>query len=138
LYPRNWLKSIVYLPILMALGIGLTITNSKAVMEAVFGIRTAFARTPKYSVSKKGEKSKARKYRKRLGWIPWVELVIGCYFAFTIVYAVGAHNYFTVPFLALFVIGYIYTGLLSLLQGRFERSSSGTAEKHEKPFPVGV
>jgi len=139
LYPRSWMKSIVYLPILMALGIGLTITNSKAVMEALFGIRTAFARTPKYRVMKKGEKSNAKKYRKRLGWIPWVELLIGFYFAFTIVYAIGAHNYFTVPFLALFVIGYIYTGLLSLLQGRFERVSlGGKSKSHDKPFPVGV
>jgi cellulose synthase/poly-beta-1,6-N-acetylglucosamine synthase-like glycosyltransferase len=138
LFPRRWHKSVLYLPFLMALGIGLTVTNTKAVMEALFGIRTAFARTPKYRVSKKGEKGHARIYRKRLGWIPWVEILIGCYFAFTIVYAVGAHNYFTVPFLALFVIGYWYTGFFSLLQGRFERFSVRNAEAHEKPFPVGV
>jgi hypothetical protein len=43
-----------------------------------------------------------------------------------------------VPFLVLFVLGYWYTGLMSLLQGRFERFSLSTAEVHEKPFPVGV
>ena len=47
-------------------------------------------------------------------------------------------NYFTVPFLLLFVLGYWYTGLLSLLQGRFERSSTGNQEMHEKPYPVGI
>jgi cellulose synthase/poly-beta-1,6-N-acetylglucosamine synthase-like glycosyltransferase len=135
---RHWLRSILYLPLLMALGIGLTVTNSKAVMEALFGIRSAFARTPKYRVQKKGEKSQARKYRKRLGWIPWVEVLIGCWFGYTIVYAIQAHNYFTVPFLGLFAFGYFYTGFLSLMQGRFERLSVGTAEAHEKPFPVGV
>ena len=41
------------------------------------------------------------------------------------------------PFLLLFVLGYWYTGLLSLLQGRFERGGSG-AEIHEKPYPVGI
>jgi cellulose synthase/poly-beta-1,6-N-acetylglucosamine synthase-like glycosyltransferase len=134
---KNWLGSIAYLPLLMALGIGLTVTNSKAVMEAIFGIRSAFARTPKYRVEKKGEKSQARKYRKRLGWIPWIEVSIGLWFCYTIAYAIGAHNYFTVPFLGLFAFGYLYTGLLSLLQGRFERLSVNSSS-NEKPFPVGV
>jgi len=141
LYPKNWLKTFLYLPILMALGIGLTVTNAKAVMEALFGIKSAFARTPKYSVAKKGEKSKAGKYRKRLLLTPWIELGIGCYFALAIVYTFVNNNFFTAPFLLLFVLGYWYTGLMSLLQGRFERWKTGGANPDEsspKPFPVGV
>ncbi len=138
LFPRRWYRTILYLPFLMALGVGLTITNTKAVLEAIFGVKSAFARTPKYRVEKKGEKSQAKKYRKRLGIVPWIELLIGCYFAVTVWYAITSENYFTVPFLILFVFGYWYTGLLSLLQGRFERLSGGTAEFHEKPYPVGI
>jgi len=141
LFPKTWLKTFLYLPMLMALGIGLTVTNTKAVMEALFGIKSAFARTPKYSVAKKGEKSKAGKYRKRLLLTPWVELAIGVYFALAIAYTFTNHNFFTAPFLILFVLGYWYTGLMSLLQGRFERWKSGgtnTDESSPKPFPVGV
>jgi cellulose synthase/poly-beta-1,6-N-acetylglucosamine synthase-like glycosyltransferase len=139
LFPKSWYKTFLYLPCLMALGVGLTITNTKAVMEALFGIKSAFARTPKYRVSKKGESNvAAKKYRKRLGIIPWIELAIGCYFAFTVWYAISSENYFTVPFLLLFVFGYWYTGLLSLLQGRFERGGNAGAELHEKPYPVGI
>jgi len=140
LFPKSWLKTFLYLPILMALGIGLTITNSKAVMEALFGIKSAFARTPKYSVAKKGEKSKAAKYRKRLLLTPWVELAVGAYFALAILYTFTNNNFFTAPFLVLFVIGYWYTGLMSLLQGRFERWKTGVNadESSPKPFPVGV
>src|SRR6195952_3421437 len=139
LFPRRWYKTFLYLPFLMSLGVGLTITNTKAVMEALFGIKSAFARTPKYRVLKKGEKNiAAKKYRKRLGIIPWIELAIGCYFAFTVWYAISSENYFTVPFLLLFVFGYWYTGLLSLLQGRFERFSARSTEMHEKPYPVGI
>jgi hypothetical protein len=79
----------------------------------------------------------ATKYRRRLGWVPWVELVIGAYFAMMVYYAVQIDNYFTVPFLLLFVFGYWYTGLMSLLQGRFAGVELG-AETHTKPFPVGV
>jgi len=88
-------------------------------------------------VDKKDKAIAAKKYRKRLGWIPWIELLIGAYFALTIVYAVENENFFTVPFLVLFVVGYWYTGLMSLLQGRFAGASLG-AESHSKPFPVGV
>jgi cellulose synthase/poly-beta-1,6-N-acetylglucosamine synthase-like glycosyltransferase len=138
LFPRTWYKTFLYVPFLMALGVGLTITNTKAVMEALFGIKSAFARTPKYAVHKKGEKSQAKKYRKRLGIIPWIELAIGCYFAATVWYALTTENYFTVPFLVLFVFGYWYTGVLSLVQGLFERGGLRGGEIHEKPYPVGV
>ncbi len=138
LFPKTWYKTFLYVPFLMALGVGLTITNTKAVMEALFGIKSAFARTPKYSVKKKGERSQAKVYRKRLGIIPWIELAIGCYFAGTVWYAVSTENFFTVPFLLLFVLGYWYTGLLSLLQGRFERGGTPGQEFHEKPYPMGI
>jgi len=138
LFPKSWGRTILYLPFLMALGVGLTITNTKAVLEALFGVQSAFARTPKYRVNKKGEKSQAKKYRKRLGIIPWIELAIGSYFALTVWYAISTENYFTVPFLVLFVFGYWYTGLLSLLQGRFERFGTAGQEFHEKPYPMGI
>ena len=138
LFPGKWYKTFVYLPFLMSLGVGLTITNTKAVLEALFGIKSAFARTPKYSVQKKGEKAQAKKYRKRLGIVPWIELLIGCYFAATVWYAVSTENYFTVPFLLLFVLGYWYTGVLSIFQGLFERRGTQSGEMHEKPYPVGV
>jgi len=137
LFPRTWWKTFLYVPFLMGLGVGLTITNTKAVMEALFGVQTAFARTPKYAVQKKGERSQAKKYRKRLGIIPWIELAIGCYFAGTVYYAISTENYFTVPFLLLFVLGYWYTGFLSIFQGLFEKRE-GRGELHEKPYPVGI
>jgi len=142
LFPKTWWKTFLYLPFLMALGIGLTVTNTKAVVEALVGHKSAFVRTPKYRVAKKGEKSQAAKYRKRLILAPWIELLLGCYFFAAILYTFSNHNYFTAPFLILFVIGYWYTGLMSLLQGRFERWRTGTTantdESSPKPFPVGV
>jgi cellulose synthase/poly-beta-1,6-N-acetylglucosamine synthase-like glycosyltransferase len=140
LYPKTWKRTFYYLPFLMAVGIGLTVTNTKAVIEALLGIKSAFVRTPKYRVARKGEKSQAAKYRKRLKLAPWIELLLGCYFMAAIIYTFINHNYFTAPFLILFVVGYWYTGLMSLLQGRFERWRTGvnTDESSPKPFPVGV
>src|SRR5579863_9819571 len=137
LFPKSWPRALLYIPFLMALGIGLTITNTIAVLEALIGRQTAFARTPKYRVESKKDKVRASRYRRRLGWIPWVELLIGAYFALATYYAIDNENFITVPFLVLFVIGYWYTGLMSLLQGRFSGISL-SPESHTKPFPVGV
>jgi len=141
LFPGTWKKTFFYLPFLMAVGIGLTVTNSKAVMEALLGIKSAFVRTPKYRVAAKGEKSQAAKYRKRLKLAPWIEIFLGCYFFAAIIYTFSNKNYFTAPFLILFVVGYWYTGFMSLLQGRFERwrgAAEVPEESSPRPFPVGV
>jgi cellulose synthase/poly-beta-1,6-N-acetylglucosamine synthase-like glycosyltransferase len=138
LFPRSWPRAILYLPFLMALGIGLTVTNTLAVLEALLGRQTPFARTPKYRVETKKDVVRASRYRKRLGWVPWVELLIGSYFALTVYYALENENYLTVPFLFLFVLGYWYTGLMSLVEGRFLGLLLRPAGSHSKPFPVGA
>ncbi|MFZ1944210.1 MAG: cellulose synthase family protein [Acidobacteriaceae bacterium] len=141
LYPGKWYKSLLYLPFVLALGgIGLTLTNARAVMEALFGIKSPFKRTPKYRVEKRGEKSQAAKYRKRLGLLPLVEILISAYFALTIWYAISNANYITIPFLFLFMFGYGYTAVLSVTQGMFDRfrGVANADESSPKPFPVGV
>jgi cellulose synthase/poly-beta-1,6-N-acetylglucosamine synthase-like glycosyltransferase len=139
LFPRRWGRTFLFLPFLMALGIGLTLTNTRAVMEALFGIKSSFKRTPKYRVQSKADKALGQKYRRRLGLVPWLELLVGSYFVLTCIYAFTSENYWTIPFLLLFVLGYWYTGMMSLLQGRFERHAKMAAPDAEpKPFPVAV
>jgi hypothetical protein len=138
LFPGKWYRTFLYLPFLMALGIGLTVTNTRAVLEAIVGKKTAFARTPKYRVETKADRVRTSTYRKRLGWVPWIELAIGTYFATTVWYAIDNDNFFTVPFLLLFVFGYWCTGLMSLLQGRFAGSATASNEGHVKPYAVGI
>src|SRR5512133_1122763 len=74
LYPKTWKRTILMLPMLMAVGVGLTIINTRAVLEALFGVQTAFARTPKYAISTSQKVKVATKYRSRSGWLPYAEL----------------------------------------------------------------
>ena len=46
LYPKNWKRSILLLPMLMAVGVGLTIINTRAVLEALFGMQTGLCPDP--------------------------------------------------------------------------------------------
>src|SRR5262250_1526939 len=50
LYPREWRQRIKYIPFLMATGIGLSLGNAKVVIEALWGVKSEFVRTPKYRI----------------------------------------------------------------------------------------
>ena len=122
LYPREWCKRIKYIPFLMATGIGLSVLNSKAVIEALFGKQSEFVRTPKYRVEAREEGWERKKYvRRRAGWIPAVELALAAYFCYTTIYSCQIENYLTTPFLVLFFTGYSYMGTMSLLQTPLRR-----------------
>jgi hypothetical protein len=100
----------------MATGIGISVRNAQAVIEAIIGKKSEFARTPKYKIEGKRDTFVTKKYRNKAGWMPYAEIFLGIYFALTVVYAILNENYATVPFLLLFVWGYLYTGLMSLGQ----------------------
>jgi cellulose synthase/poly-beta-1,6-N-acetylglucosamine synthase-like glycosyltransferase len=139
LYPKTWKRSILYLPFVMAMGIGIGVRNSIAVLEALLGIQSEFVRTPKYRIEGQARENWISKaYRKRSGWMPWLELALGIYFVFAILYSVQNENYATVPFLFLFVLGYSYTGAMSLGQGYFERLRYGITGGETRPAATGA
>jgi len=119
--PKTWKRTILYLPFVMAVGIGLAPRNALAVIEALFGKPSEFVRTPKYRIEGQKDNWAKKAYRKPSGWLPYIEITLGIYFAATVLYAIQNENYATVPFLLLFVWGYLYTGLMSLGQGYLQR-----------------
>jgi cellulose synthase/poly-beta-1,6-N-acetylglucosamine synthase-like glycosyltransferase len=116
LYPDSWTSRIKYLPFLMAIGIGLTVNNARAVVEALMGRQTEFARTPKYGIERKSDDWGDKKYKQSMAVQPIVEVALGLYFTFTVFYALANGIYGSLPFLVLFQVGFLYTGLLSFVQ----------------------
>jgi cellulose synthase/poly-beta-1,6-N-acetylglucosamine synthase-like glycosyltransferase len=125
LYP-DWRKRLVYLPLLMALGIGLSVVNSKAVIEALLGIKTSFKRTPKYRIVSKGDSWYKKDYLRRSGALPILELLLGLYFVLITTYAFLNENYPSIIFLMLFIVGFMYMGLMSLVHMTLRRLRSAT------------
>jgi hypothetical protein len=120
LYP-DWRTRLKYLPFLMSVGIGLSVSNSKAVIEALLGIKSSFKRTPKYRIEKKTDRWATKKYLRRTGVLPILELCLGAYFGLVVFYAFVNQNYPTIPFLMLFVVGFTYMGLMSILHVTLHR-----------------
>jgi hypothetical protein len=120
LYP-DWRTRLKYLPFLMSVGIGLSVSNSKAVMEALLGIKTSFKRTPKYRIESKKDRWTTKKYLGRTGVMPMLELCLGAYFVLVVLYAFENRNYPSIPFLMLFVVGFTYMGLMSIVHVTLHR-----------------
>ena len=116
LYPRSWIRAVFLLPALLAVGVALTVINTRAVLEALLGVETAFVRTPKGAADKTGAAGPAAKYRRRSGWLPFIELAIGTYFVVMVAFAIEVYNFFSLPFLLLFVAGYYWAAFSTLIQ----------------------
>jgi cellulose synthase/poly-beta-1,6-N-acetylglucosamine synthase-like glycosyltransferase len=112
----DWKMRLKYLPFLMSIGIGLCVNNTKALLEAVFGKQSEFARTPKYGIELQTDEWVGKRYHQSVGIQPLIEIALGLYFTATVFYALTNGIYGTLPFLMLFQVGFLYMGLLSIMQ----------------------
>lgn len=114
-------KALLYVPFLMALGVGMSLNNAKAVLEAIWGAikrkPSEFVRTQKYAVT--GQKRAALRAQRvftfsRLS-VPILEVAHGCYMACCIwISLYWGFGVASVPFLVIFASGYFYVGLNSI------------------------
>jgi len=111
--PWGWLKALPYLPLVLALGIGMSINNGKAVLEALFNQHSDFVRTPKYGKHDAPVRSKSR-YKAARSVTFWIELALAIYFTFLLAMALLKGQWVSVPFLAMFQSGFAYVVLGSL------------------------
>ena len=112
----DWRARLKYVPFLMSVGIGLSVNNARAVIEALMHKESEFARTPKYRIEANADEWVGKKYRQSVAVQPLIELALGLYFTATVFYALANGIYGTLPFLVLFQVGFLYTGLLSVVQ----------------------
>jgi len=115
LRPDSWWREIPYLPLLLALGIGMSINNAKAVLEAIFNHQSGFVRTPKYGIDQKARSDWRRSsYRAMKTLTPVVELLFGFFFVFVVVDAAMNGHWASAVLLLPFPVGFLYTAVSSM------------------------
>jgi cellulose synthase/poly-beta-1,6-N-acetylglucosamine synthase-like glycosyltransferase len=105
----GWLKRIMYLPFLICLGVGLALSNTRAVMEAFIGKQSPFVRTPK-----KGAQEHINYHRRKSLSLSF-EFILGCYCFVAFIFYIIQQKYLIGPFLAIYSIGYTYIAVLGFL-----------------------
>lgn len=122
---RSTTRPLAFLPFVVAIGIGLCINNSKAVIEAVMHKQSPFNRTPKYNVSDGGNNSVSERmkhlldnvYRTRkLDWVTIIEFILAIYMSYAVYFTYKNELFLSLPLIVLFQIGFFYTSMLSILQ----------------------
>jgi len=119
---RPLLDRFRFLPMVLAVGIGMCINNSKAVLEGFIGIESPFTRTPKHAIEGRGQGDDAwwtKRYQGARSVLPLIELSMAAYFGYIIYFALSQGLFTVTFFLMLFLCGYLYVGGLSLLQRQF-------------------
>jgi cellulose synthase/poly-beta-1,6-N-acetylglucosamine synthase-like glycosyltransferase len=116
IFGRDWKSRLQYLPAVLAVGIGISVNNAKAVLEALLGIQSGFRRTPKYHVEGITDEWKTKRYKGALDFLPFLELALAVYFGFMAWYALANDIWGTLPFIFIFQAGFLYAAGLSLFQ----------------------
>jgi len=110
LYPEKWLQRILWLPSMVTVGFGICISNTRAVLEAVFGVKSGFVRTPK-----KGEVVQ-KSYRTKVDWVPFAEISAAFYCLLTMINFVVQGVPGGLVFFFFYGIGFLIVGVRSYLE----------------------
>jgi hypothetical protein len=122
------------LPCLLALGVGLSLNNARAVLEAVFNHESDFKRTPKYGIERKSQPWRSCKYMPLRSILPLAEMAFALYFTYFVWFAVTHGQFLSVPFLLMFQAGFLYVSLCSLAAWWPKFSFAG--ERAATPIPA--
>jgi cellulose synthase/poly-beta-1,6-N-acetylglucosamine synthase-like glycosyltransferase len=112
----DWPRRLLYLPILVLLGTGIALNNTRAVIEALGGRGGSFARTPKFRLEGKMGDWTTSSYRLPVGWTTVGEALLALYALVTVVAAWRAGNLYAIPFLFLYLGGFGLTAGLGVWQ----------------------
>jgi cellulose synthase/poly-beta-1,6-N-acetylglucosamine synthase-like glycosyltransferase len=112
---KDWRWRLRDVPFILALGIGMCINNAWAVAEALLAHETPFVRTAKYRIETAKDRWKGKIYKSINRRSLMVEFGFSVYMCVSFVALIAFKNWGALPYLLLFVTGYLYVFGLSLL-----------------------
>ena len=113
---KDWQKRCLFIPVLMVIGCGIAINNTKAVLEALLNIKSDFIRTPKYGVIKRGRNILVKNYSLPLQVFFVSEILLSAYCFIGFMQYTSNKKFVFGPFLLMYAIGFLYVGMLSIFQ----------------------
>ena len=124
MYGKSWKSKAKLLPALLVYNAGMSVNNTVAVFDAVFGRKNEFLRTPKYGIIKKEDDWKGKAYNLPFTQTTLLEIFFGVYGIMGIFISIFSNNPVFVPIIALQAIGFFFIAYLSLSHTRFKRNKS--------------
>lgn len=129
-----WLTRLRRLTVLVALGTGLSVNNTRAAFEAITGIQSEFKRTPKFAVTSKGDQWQTSSYALPRNPTVWIELTLALFALSVLIYSISINMWWMVVWLILYGASYSYISYLAFLQAwqrRLARASVANLQPSE-------
>ncbi|HET6517838.1 MAG TPA: cellulose synthase family protein [Nitrosopumilaceae archaeon] len=134
-YDKSWRSKAKVLPSLLVYTAGMSVNNTVAVFDAVFGKKNEFLRTPKYGVLKNSNDWKNNVYNLPFSKTTLLEIFFGIYGLLGILVSIFSNNPIFAPIIGIQTVGFFYISYLSLSHSRFKRNKSSISHvitKEEK------
>jgi cellulose synthase/poly-beta-1,6-N-acetylglucosamine synthase-like glycosyltransferase len=107
---HDWPKRLLYFPVLILVGTGMMLNNSRAVLEALTGIGpNTFIRTPKFRIVQRGDTFASTRYILRPDWTTVGEIILGLYACVGLIIAILKLPTM-IPYMTIYVLSF---GLLA-------------------------
>jgi cellulose synthase/poly-beta-1,6-N-acetylglucosamine synthase-like glycosyltransferase len=113
---RNPMRALPLMPLMVVLGCGLAINNTRAVFEALWGKPSAFVRTPKNGDA--GSSGAAKAYRVALDPVFFAEALAGMWCAAAVAFYWSTSHYLVGHFMLVYSLGFLTMATLSWRHGR--------------------
>ena len=113
-----WWRRAWQLPALMVIGVGVALSTSVAIVGALGDGRREFVRTPKFGIEGASGGWRGKRYGENGRWGGLIELGLALYCASAVLLFWRDGQYTIVPFLALYTIGFLTVGSLTIAQSR--------------------
>jgi len=124
MYHKSWKSKAKILPSLLVYSAGLSVNNTVAVFDAVFGKKNEFLRTPKYGIITKQDDWRDKAYNLPFSQTTLLEIFFGVYGVLGIFIAIFSSNPIFVPIIGLQTIGFFFIAYMSLSHTQFKRNKS--------------
>ena len=108
---HDWHISWLNYPALFLLGLGLSVSNTSAIVSAFYGRKNVFVRTPKFA----GADLRKNAYALSVDWSAWVELLLAIY-GFGTGYLALFMAPALAPFIFMYALGFGFTAVLGFWQ----------------------
>ncbi len=113
----DWQERIFYFPLFLAGSMGLSLNNTKAVIEGLINKKSEFVRTPKYRIVSKNDTIINKKYLpKKISFLTFIELILSIYCFVGVIIAIIHAQVAIIPFQLMFSVGFGLVSFLSIKQ----------------------
>jgi len=132
MYGKSWKSKAKLLPALLVYNAGMSVNNTVAVFDAVFGRKNEFLRTPKYGIINKNDDWRGKAYNLPFTQTTLLEIFFGVYGTLAIFISIFSNNPVFVPIIAIQTLGFFYIAYMSLSHTQFKRNKSSEQRKMTK------